>query len=296
MYDDDRRDFWGGVFLGSVMVFPVVVFLVGAARSWVPLTVLALVGLCLWLFVAVGSVAVVPPGHRGIKVRLGRIVGDVLPEGLVWKIPFVTKVVLRSVQAVTRQYDWNILSSDLQRVLVSLTIIARIPENQVVRLYREYPGDVMYDLLRPQAAADILALTARRTATEIVTETESLGRDLLAMLRDEMGDGLEIRSVAVTSTALSEGLAQASLKRAVTEQEALAKRHELEKERADAEMLLMRGKAQAESLRMRTASVEGKPDGIKLEAVNKWDGKLPATVVLGGENVPVLLPPGEKSV
>src|SRR5262245_19914430 len=38
------------------------------------------------------SFHIVPPGHRGVKVTLGKVDPSYLPEGLSWKLPLISEV------------------------------------------------------------------------------------------------------------------------------------------------------------------------------------------------------------
>jgi prohibitin 2 len=86
---------------------------------------------------ALTSTFVIPPGHRGVLVTLGKVSSVFAPEGLGFKLPFVTTVVPISVRQQTTVSSTECYSSDLQQINVELKVLYRIPENMSVEMFRD---------------------------------------------------------------------------------------------------------------------------------------------------------------
>lgn len=75
-----------------------------------------------------GSYHIVPPGHRGIRVSLGSVSLEHLPEGLAWKTPFFDQIIDVPIMQLKRDGVADSFSSDLQTIKVSFSVLYRVPE------------------------------------------------------------------------------------------------------------------------------------------------------------------------
>jgi len=74
------------------------------------------------LFLVGCGVEVVDTGHRGVKTRFGKVIGDSLPEGLYFYNPITTTI----SEMDTRVQKWSAkteaYTNDVQQVEVSFTV------------------------------------------------------------------------------------------------------------------------------------------------------------------------------
>ena len=59
------------------------------------------------LIVGVGAVTVVPAGHTGVVVTMGKVSDRVLDEGMHFKMPFVQQVVMMNNKIQKTEIDSN---------------------------------------------------------------------------------------------------------------------------------------------------------------------------------------------
>jgi prohibitin 2 len=105
-----------------------------------------------------------------------------------------------------------------------------------------------------------------------------------------VGDLLQIVDINLTNIDLSDQLEAAIEQKVVREQEALAKNFELEKERKQAEITIVRAEAEAKSVSIKGDALKASPEVIQLEIAQRWDGKTPMSVSVGHGGANVLLP------
>jgi regulator of protease activity HflC (stomatin/prohibitin superfamily) len=75
------------------------------------------------------------------------------------------------------------------------------------------------------------------------------------------------------------------------QQEALRAKYELERAKTEAEKAIETARGEAEAIRVRGDALKDNPGVAQLEAIKKWNGVSPQTVVIGdGQNVPVVFP------
>ena len=91
-------------------------------------------GLVLLVITVIMSASfVIPPGHRGVLVTMGKVSPVFAPEGFGIKMPFITDVIPVSIRQQTKSTEADCYSSDLQQIKVELRVLYRIPESMVVR-------------------------------------------------------------------------------------------------------------------------------------------------------------------
>ena len=74
------------------------------------------------LIVGAGAVTVVPAGHTGVVVTMGKVSDRVLDEGMHFKLPFVQQVVMMNNKIQKTEIDSNGVSKDLQTVSSGVAI------------------------------------------------------------------------------------------------------------------------------------------------------------------------------
>lgn len=250
-------------------------------------------GLALLLLVAVGllmSFHIVPPGHRGVKVTLGTVSKSYLPEGISMKMPFITKVDDVPVKQITVASKGDVFSSDLQNITFEFNVLYRIPENRVVALKTQYAGEPYETLVDPRIQERLKQVTSTYRAEDLVKKREEVKRLTVDSVRAALGDLIEIVDLTLTNIVLSKQLEAAIEQKVIREQEALAKRFELEKAETEAEITIVEAKAEAESIRVKGEALTSSPMAIELEIARKWDGKAPQSVVTSTGGANVLLP------
>ena len=244
----------------------------------------------LLIIAAFSSYHVVPPGHRGVSVSLGKVAQKELPEGIHLKMPFAQQIIDYPVRQLKVDGRAESFSSDLQTLVVAFSVMYRVPEQQVVNLFQEYRGDPYLNLIEPRIQEAIKQITAAFRAEDLVKDRERLKIDSLAKLRQTIGDIIKIEDLNILNIDLSDQLEQAIEQKVVREQEALAKSFELEKEKKQAEITIVRAKAEAESVRIKGEALKLSPEMIQFEIVQRWDGKSPNTVAVGQGGSNILLP------
>ncbi len=253
------------------------------AAGVILVAVVALLGL--------GSFHIVPPGHRGISVTLGKVDPVQFPEGLAFKWPFIQRILDFPIMQLRADGRAESFSSDLQNMVLSFNVMYRVPQESVVVLFREYKGDPYLSLIEPRMQEQIKQVCALYRAEELVKKREVVKDEVLKRLKIAVGDLLNIVDLQVTNIDLSDQLEAAIEQKVVREQEALAKQFELEKEKKQAEITIVRAEAEAKSVHIKGEALKASPEVVQLEIAQRWDGKAPLSVSVGKDaGANVLLP------
>ena len=248
-----------------------------------------LLGLVL-LVLAMGSVYVISPVERGVRVMLGTMSDQFLAPGLGVKLPLVTEIWRVNVQQDTREVSAECFSSDLQQINIQLKVLYRIPETSVVAVVRDYAGNPFEKLVLPRVQEAIKEVTALKTAADIVKTREQIKVAALEASRAKIGSLLIIEDLVIEDVRLSTELEPAIEAKMVQQQEAEKAIFKMQQARTDAETLIIKAKADAESIRIQGEALEKTPRLVELKMVEKWNGVSPQVVGAGSN---ILLPLGK---
>jgi prohibitin 2 len=253
-----------------------------SARAFVAALVIVL-GLSFFF----GSYYVIDPGERGVKVTLGTMSEEFLKPGFGVKMPFTTQIWRINVQQDTREISADCFSSDLQQIRIQLKVLYRIPEASTVSVLRDYAGSPFEKLILPRVQEATKEVTAMKTAADIVKTREEIKIAALRASRTKIGSLLVVEDLVIEDVALSSELEQAIEAKMVQQQEAEKAIFKMQQARTDAETLIIKAKADAESIRIQGEALQSAPKLVELKMVEKWNGVAPQ-VVGSGSNI--LLP------
>lgn len=253
------------------------------------------------LLILGGSFTIIDPGERGVVTRWGSLTGSVFNEGLSFKKPFIEGVDVFNVQI--QKYDAqpeNASSKDMQSVNTSVTVNWRLSPDHVVEIRREFGT---YDLeiynnraLQPALRGAIKAITARYEADELLAHRAEIRTEMQNELQSRLGNlvdgGFEVIEFAITDFAFSNTFNTAIEAKVKAEQAALQTENEVRQAEAEAEKSVakaegeaeatkLRANAEADAIRIRAAALKENPEILRLDAIQRWDGRLP---VVMGEN------------
>lgn len=248
----------------------------------------AVIGLIL-LVAVFGSFGTISAGERGVKTRLGNVVGLVDP-GLYFKLPFAEKVKTMDVQTQAVSYEREeplaAASRDLQDVQIATVVNYHLDPMQVKELYIQYKDQDNYEaqVVRP-AVRDIVKATASQfTAEELVTKRAEFTSQVLAKLNERLESKYSVvEQVNITNFQFSDSFTKAIELKVTAEQEALAAKNKLEQTKYEAEQRIAQAKGEAEAIKIQSQAIEsqGGAKYVEMKAVEKWDGHLPQQFVPG---------------
>ncbi|HYG23213.1 MAG TPA: prohibitin family protein [Verrucomicrobiae bacterium] len=233
---------------------------------------------------------IVPAGHRGVLVTLGKVSPESKPEGFGLKTPFVTTIVPVSIRQKTEEMDSAVISKDLQEVRTRVKVLYRIPEVSAVQIYQQFKGDPFTSLIQPRVDEAIKEVTKEHTAQQIVQDRATIKSRTLESARHKIGNLLTIVDVVVEDIALSANLEAAIERKMVQEQEANKAVFEQQKAQIDAQIAVVRAKGEAESISIRGEALAQNPELIDLEIVRKWNGRAPRVVGNEASGARMILP------
>lgn len=230
----------------------------------------------LWTTIGVNTVGIM---YNPLK---GGIQEKILDQGIQKKSPF-DKVYKLSTQIQEMNFKGvSVQTSDGQWVDTELQIQLRIMRENAFEYFRKYEGKSLNDI------ESIILNTTKQKLEEITTQynvIEMLGSKrneiitkTLKLVKEEMQkDGICVERLVLVDTDAGEEIEKAIAKEAVAKKEAEAAKYNKEKAEAEGEAKVIQAKKEKEvnELKQKTLTNEV----LTEQFINKWDGKLPTTML-----------------
>ncbi|AMG87012.1 prohibitin family protein [Bordetella parapertussis] len=258
------------------------------------------------LMLAFSSWFQVDQGERGVVLRNGKLV-RVSEPGLDFKTPFIDSVSTVSVRDHTFIFEnLEAYSYDQQPATLRVSVTYRVPAEHVAELYAEYGtiSNLQMRVLERKTPDAVKNVFGRYTAVRAIQERQKLGVDVNAAVLSAMdGAPVQIVGVQVEEVGFSKAyehsieqrmLAQVQIETTRQQKETAMITAEIQVVKAKAEAdarrqqftaeadgIRLRGEAEAASIRAKAEALAANTNLVSLNAVEKWDGVLPATQVPG---------------
>ncbi|MDO6964299.1 prohibitin family protein [Rhizobium alvei] len=267
-------------------------------------------------FIFGGSFYTIDQGERGVILRYGAVVGTADP-GLGFKLPLIDRVVKITVQSRAQVYEnVSTYSRDQQPASVTLSVNYRLPPDQVAKIYAEYGGEegIVSRLIDRRVYEQMKNVFGRFNAVTAIQERARLNAETEEAIRKFIAGPVVIESVQIENIDFSDAYEQSIENRMLAEVEVQKLRQNAEREKvqaeitvtqanaradairaeaeanaaatrlagqAEADIIRARGMAEADTIRAKAAALKDNPGLVSLTATEKWDGKLPNTMVPG---------------
>jgi regulator of protease activity HflC (stomatin/prohibitin superfamily) len=269
-------------------------------RSIAGIVIAVFVGLIL-LTVVGGSFYTVDQGERGVILRNGAVVGTAEP-GLGFKLPIVDSIREINVQTQARVYkDVMVYSRDQQNAGLQVSVNYRLASDKVEQIYSEFGGQdgIVSRLLDRQVPEEVKNVFGKFNAVTAIQERARLGMEIQEAIQKAASNPmLVVESVQVENIDFSDAYEKSIEQRMLAEVEVQKVQQNAEREKVQAEIAVIQAKAQADAVKLqgdaeahainaRGKALRDNPSLIQLVQAEKWDGKLPTTMV-PGQTVPFI--------
>jgi regulator of protease activity HflC (stomatin/prohibitin superfamily) len=243
----------------------------------------------------------VPAGFTGVVYDRGfGVLDKPMKSGLNFAIPFWQSVTLMDTRlqeytmsvvpdegAIQRDDSLDAPTSDGQQVKVDATVIFRIDAAKAPEILKTIGLDYVDKLIRPYSRSQIRMVISRYTAPAIYSEKR---QEAESAMTTELSDMLSSKNIIIDKILLrtvvfSEEYGKAIEAKVIAEQRIKQAEFEVKEasQRAQAKIEEAKGLSEAQLIQKQTLTQEY----LELEAIKKWDGKLPQ-VVGSGANTPFI--------
>ena len=253
-----------------------------------------------------GSWYTVNETERGVLLRNGALVGVIEP-GLSFKIPFIESVKFISVQSNATTYQGlQAYSKDQQTATLNVSVSWHVVPAEVGKVYTQYQDldGLVSRLISRQVPTQVENVFGQYNAVSSVQNRGKFVADVSKAIKDSIAGPVVIDGVQVENIDFSDDYERSIALRMKAEVEVKTREQMLATEqveaqivvtraqadadskvaqaRADAEATRLRGNAEADAIKAKTLALSSNPALIELTKAERWDGKLPTTVLPNG--------------
>lgn len=219
-------------------------------------------------------------GFRGVETCYGRVCSDSLTEGLYWYNPWSTDI----YQLDTRQQKWGSTTEtytrDVQKANVTFAINFHLNPSKAHIMYARVGADWKDNIIPQMVAQSIKNEFGRWDAVKVVENRGEVAMRISNALRvalarqDIILDSFDLTDIKYTG-AFEEAVEdkQVAIQTAIREQNNTIAVTERGKQQ------VITAEANAKALKATSDALESNPKLIEYEAIKKWNGSVPSTLV-----------------
>lgn len=233
--------------------------------------------------IILGSFTIISAGHQGVQVTLGEVNMQTLNEGLHFVNPLsnVNEVSVRVTK--TELQNANAGTKDLQIVHTNIVVNYRLDGARVAHVYKEFGLELEDKILLPAVNESFKAVTAHYNSEELITKRDEVSHTIHQQLQDKVAKyGLVVSEISLVNFGFSKQYQDAIEQKVIATQQKLKAEQDLARIQVEADQNIAKAKGEAEAIRIQAQAIQnqGGKDYVQLQAIAKWDGKLP-TYMMG---------------
>jgi prohibitin 2 len=237
------------------------------------------------VYLAFESFTIVSAGKVGVQVTLGKVNPEVLVEGTHFVNPIsdVKTIDVRLQKAELKNASAG--TKDLQQVHTDIVVNFRLDPTKIPYIYKEFGFNVDEKVLGPGINEAFKSVTGHYTSEELITKRDAVSSDILAQLQAKMSPfNITVSGISLVNFGFSKAYQESIEAKVIATQNKLKAEQDLERIKVEAKARIEEamGEAKAIQIQAQAISQQGGDNYVKLKEIEKWDGRLPETVVGSG--------------
>jgi regulator of protease activity HflC (stomatin/prohibitin superfamily) len=233
-------------------------------------------------------------GNVGVESTLGQVKEQTLTPGTYFTM-FKKVIEVSGKELPLQLNDMKPQTSDkITLADMDVDIYLQIDASKAPTILTRWPGDrsevkgedaerIGFNYATRQAREAIYNAVSKRSSATVHTERNDLSADIVKNLQADLDASAKgwffVRSANVRNLVTDPALESAIKENANRNFQIASKQKEVELARAEAERNRVEAQGIADAIRIKAAAVsaQGGKEYVELEAIKKWDGKLPTT-------------------
>lgn len=233
--------------------------------------------------VAFESITIVPPGHVGVQVTLGKTnLDNVLTEGVTVVNP-ISSVKNVNVQLQRAQLDGqNAGTKDMQQVHTDIVVNYRLTPAMVPTIYKEFGLNVSDKVLGPAISESFKTVTGQYTSEELILKREEVSSKILERLQAKVTPfDITVSNISLVNFGFSKAYQDAIDQKMIATQSKLKAEQDLQRIEVEAKSRIAQADGEAKAIKIQAEAIQsnGGAAYVQLQWIEKWNGQLPSTVV-----------------
>lgn len=236
-----------------------------------------------------GSWFTVAEGERAILTTFGKASNNIYEAGLHVKWPIIQDIKRFDVKTIRDDYKTETYTKDIQTARITVSYSYNLISNDIVETYKTYGNQWQERILYPNLEQAVKAEVGTWNADQMIANRDKVASNILASLQARMIEHnypVSITNFQMINIDYSDQFENAIEKKVVAEQAALEEANRTKQVEQKAKQQIVQSEAEAKAIRIKAQALQQNAQLIELEAVKKWDGKLPEYML--GNSVPFI--------
>ncbi len=228
---------------------------------------------------------IVDTGHRGIETKYGEVVGNPLPEGLHFYNPVTSNITEMNIQTQKYSAETTPFTKDVQAAKIVYTLNYNLEAAASGTVFKDVGRDYAQVLIPQDVEGAIKSVFGQWEAVEIISNREKVRSGIQELLtRNLAAKNIVVTDFEINNIDYNDSFEASVEAKVIAVQKADEAKNHTIRIKEEALQKVVAATAEAESMRIRSDSLKTNKALIEYEAVMRWDGKLPVTM-LGGSGV-----------
>ena len=234
------------------------------------------------------SFTIISAGHTGVQVTFGEVNPSPLTEGVhfVNPVSFVRDVDVRLQR--TQLAGASASTKDLQQVHTDIVVQYRLNAAKVPHIYKEYGLNVDEKVLGPAINEAFKSVTAHYTSEELITKRGVVSDEIQNMLKSKVAPfDIDVSGISLVNFGFSADYQKAIEQKVISVQQTAKAEQDLRRIEVEAKSRIAQAEGEAKAISIQAQAIQsnGGANYVQLQWIEKWDGKLPTTVLNGSNGM-----------
>ena len=232
--------------------------------------------------IVASSFTIISAGHTGVQVTFGEVNMTPLSEGVHFVNPMSS---IKDVDVRLQKAKLDGASAgtkDLQQVHTDIVVQYRLNASKVPHIYKEFGLNVDDKVLGPGINEAFKSVTGHYTSEELITKRDEVSMAITEHLRSKMAPfNIDVSGVSLVNFGFSAEYQKAIESKVIATQNKLKAEQDLERIKVEAASRVAQAEGEAKAISIQATAIQsnGGQNYVQLQWIEKWDGKLPDTMV-----------------
>jgi regulator of protease activity HflC (stomatin/prohibitin superfamily) len=194
-----------------------------------------------------------------------------------------------NVQLQRAQLDaQNAGTKDMQQVHTDIVVNYRLTKEMVPTIYKEFGLNVAEKVLGPAISESFKTVTGQYTSEELITKREEVSSKILERLGNKVAPfDITVSNISLVNFGFGKAYQDAIDAKMVATQSKLKAEQDLQRIEVEAKSRIAQADGEAKAIKIQAEAIQsnGGAAYVQLQWIEKWDGKMPNTVVNGSNGM-----------
>ena len=220
----------------------------------------------------------------GFKTWWGKIDTPTLNAGLYWITPIAGQLWTYSIRDIRRDIKMSTYTKDIQTAEFTISVIHAIDPSQLTTLHTKYGVRYEEVLIDPAIAAATKDVIGTWEADKLVNgreeATKAIQDRVVQLLK---GKPIVVKAVVLSNVDFSDAYERSVEAKVVAMQEAVKAKNRTVQIEEEAKQKLILAESEAKAMTIKGDALKANQGLVFLEAISKWNGVAPTTLMIGSD-------------